>query len=47
MLRPLGTFYGHFVIWWQFGIFSTILVKLCQEKSGNSGEEVEEMGAAE
>jgi hypothetical protein len=26
VLRQFGTFYGHLVIWWQFGIFSLILV---------------------
>jgi hypothetical protein len=35
---PFGTFYGHSVLLWQFGIYSPILVYCVQEKSGNPGE---------
>jgi hypothetical protein len=31
-LRPFGIFYGHLVILWQFGTFSTVLV-YCVEKN--------------
>jgi hypothetical protein len=29
---PLGIYYGHLVFWWQFGIFSTVLV-YCVKKN--------------
>jgi hypothetical protein len=35
ILRPFGTFYGHFVMHWYCGIFAPVFGILCQEKSGN------------
>jgi hypothetical protein len=37
ILWPFGTFYGHLVIKWQFGIFPLpqFFGILCHEKSGN------------
>jgi hypothetical protein len=32
ILRPFGTFYGHLVIKWQFGIFSPVLVNCVKKK---------------
>jgi hypothetical protein len=35
ILLPLGTFYGHWAISWQFVIIFPRFGTLCQEKSGN------------
>jgi hypothetical protein len=32
IIRLFGTFYGHRVIWWQFGIFSPVLVYCVKKK---------------
>jgi hypothetical protein len=40
-LRPFGIFYGHLVIWWQFGTFFHVLVYvLWQDESGNPDSDV-------
>jgi hypothetical protein len=34
ILRTFGVFFDHLVIWWQFDIFSPVLVYCVKKKSG-------------